>query len=236
MTKAIILVSGGIDSTVALYWAIKRGWEVVPLTFNYHARPEAEKASVRDLLRKAAVRGLIQIDMDFLKDVEDLKEDARLGPTLVGAPEAYIPARNMIFYSVAAYHAETLGADVIVGGHNGGDPEEFPDSSPSFFAGMDRAMKMGLWSSKNGRVRIEIPFKNKTKTQVLRLGLKLGVPLGLTWSCHYDGMTPCGKCSSCIERAEAFAALGVRDPHPPRRGKGIYRGVPSFGQDEAWDH
>jgi len=234
--KAIVLVSGGIDSTVALYWAVKKGWEIVPLTIDYHARPEAEKNAVSAILKTAGVRAPIKIPMDFLKEIEDLGEEGVLRQALAGAPAAYVPARNMIFYSIAAHYAEVLGAEVIVGGHNNGDPQEFPDSSPRFFEGIGRVMTMGLWSGKNTPLRIELPLKKKTKAQVIRLGIELGAPLQLTWSCHYDFEIPCGKCPSCLERAEAFNALGLEDPRPHVGGKGIYRGDSSSALNEAWDH
>lgn len=236
MIKAIVLVSGGIDSTVALYWAVKQGWEIAPLTIDYHARPEAEKNAVSAILKAAGVRAPIKIPMDFLKEIEDLGEEGVLRPALAGAPAAYIPARNMIFYSIAAHYAEVLGAEAIVGGHNSEDPQEFPDSSPRFFEGIDRVITMGLWSGKNTPLRIELPLKRKTKAQVIELGMGLGAAIELTWSCHYDLDVPCGACSSCVERAEAFDALGLEDPGSPVRSKGIYRGGSSSTLDEAWDH
>lgn len=207
--KAIVLISGGIDSTVALWWAMKKDWEIVPLTMSYNERPKAERKALRAILRKTRISGLIEVPLDFIKEAQDLVKDGLGGDEFPDSPEGYIPARNMIFYSIAAYYAESIGADVIIGGHNEGDPDEFPDSSKRFFESMERLYGIGLWSGKGRKVRILLPLAGKDKVGVVRLGLRLGVPLSATWSCSSDGAKPCGRCGSCIERDEAFAELGI---------------------------
>ena len=207
--RAVVLVSGGIDSTVALWWARRRGWEVIPLTFNYHERPKAERRALRAILRRASVSHLIEVPMDFLKEAKGLVKEGISRMTMNDAPEGYIPARNMIFYSIAAYYAEAVGAEIIVGGHNVSDPEEFPDSSRRFFRSMERLYGIGLWSYHRRRIEIALPLAGKSKTQVIRLGLQLGAPLLLTWSCHEDRTEPCGRCGSCKERDESFADVGL---------------------------
>ena len=216
MTKAIVLVSGGIDSTVALWWVMKKGWEPIPLTFDYFARARAEKSATRRVLKKARIESLIEVPLGAVKEVYDLAEEGQLPSAIKHAPEGYIPARNMIFYSIAAYYAEVMGAGFIVGGHNKGDPEEFPDSSPSFFRQINGLLRMGLWSYRQKAVRILTPLGMMTKRGVVRLGLRLGAPLDLTWSCRFDAKKPCGKCSSCIERNQALSSV---DFSPSRRRK-----------------
>jgi 7-cyano-7-deazaguanine synthase len=216
MTKAIVLVSGGIDSTIALWWVMRKDWEPIPLTFDYFARAKAEKSATRLILRKAGIEHFIEVPLESVKEVHDLAKEGRVPRTLKDAPEGYIPARNMIFYSIAAYYAEVFGAEFIVGGHNKGDPEEFPDSNPSFFRQMNGLLKMGLWSYRQKAVKILTPLRYKTKPDVVRLGLRLGAPLGLTWSCRFDAKKPCGKCSSCIERDHALSSADIG---PSRRGK-----------------
>ncbi len=223
MAKAIVLLSGGIDSTVAFWWAMRKGWQVTPLTFHYYRRPVAERAAVGRVLKEGGIEGLLQVSLGYLREVDDLGTRQNLNPHLSGAPEGYIPARNMVFYSIAANYAEILGADFIVGGHNRGDPEEFPDSGPRFFEQMNSLLTMGLWSYPKKNVKITLPLRGKSKREVVGLGLKLGAPLELTWSCHHDGKKPCGKCSSCVERAAAFESFGLIDSVKSRRGKGIYR-------------
>jgi len=209
MPKAIVLVSGGIDSTVALWWVMRKGWVPIPLTFDYFARAKAEKSATRRVLKEAGISRLIEVPLAAVKEVYDLAREGRVPRTLKDAPEEYIPARNMIFYSIAAYYAEVFGAEFIVGGHNRGDPEEFPDSSPSFFRRMNDSLRLGLWSYRQRPVRILTPLREKTKPEVVRLGLRLGAPLGLTWSCRFDGKKPCGKCSSCAERDQALSSIDV---------------------------
>ncbi len=210
MNKVIVLVSGGIDSTVALWWAMSQGWVAIPLTFDYFARPRAEKIATGRVLRKAGIRHLVEVPLEFMKESEDIAKHRDFPSRLRGFPEGYVPARNMIFYSIAAYYSEVLDARFVVGGHNETDTQEFPDSSPGFFRELNRLLVKGLWSYERGPVKILTPLHHKTKNRVVRLGLKLGAPIDLTWSCHHDGKQPCGKCSSCVERYEAFRTVGLQ--------------------------
>jgi 7-cyano-7-deazaguanine synthase len=212
--KALVLLSGGIDSAVCLWWARRQGWDAVALTVDYHERPKAETRAVRDLLAGARVKDLITVPLPFLMEIDDLKKDGLVNPLLEAAPGPYIPARNMIFYALAGYYAETLGTPLIVGGHNGIDPETFPDSSPDFFTHVNSLYRLGLWSYPRSPVSIKLPLAGKPKDEVLSMGLKLGVPFEVTWSCYWDGEKHCGRCGSCLERKDAFRRLGVADPVP----------------------
>lgn len=210
--NALVLLSGGIDSAVCLWWAQQKGWEVLPMTVSYHRRPLAEVRAVRDLLRAAGLRDPLEIPLPFLKEMDDLKKEGLANPLLKEAPDPYIPARNMIFYALAGYYAETLGAHFIVGGHNGIDPETFPDSSPDFFSHVNSLYRMGLWSYRSAPVSIRLPLAGKPKEEVVSMGLRLGVPFELTWSCYWDRDDHCGECGSCIERRDAFRSIGREDP------------------------
>ena len=212
--KALVLLSGGIDSAVCLWWAHRQGWDLLPLTVDYHERPAAELRAIQELMAALSVRDLVRVPLPFLKDVSDLKKEGLRNPLLAGAPEAYVPARNMVFYALAGYYAETLGTGCIVGGHNGIDPETFPDSSPDFFAHVNSLYRLGLWSYPQNRVAIKLPLAGKPKEEVVSLGREFGVPFERTWSCYFDGATHCGRCPSCVERREAFRRLGVPDPVP----------------------
>lgn len=212
--KALVLLSGGIDSAVSLWWARGQGWDLVPLTVDYHERPAAEMRAIRDLLAAIGVRELVQVPMPFLKETSDLRKEGLRNPLLGGAPDSYIPARNMVFYAVAGYYAETLGAPRIVGGHNGIDPETFPDSSPEFFRHVNSLYRLGLWSYGRTPVAIELHLAGKSKEEVVAMGRRLGVPFEKTWSCYFDGVKHCGRCPSCLERREAFRHHGVADPVP----------------------
>jgi 7-cyano-7-deazaguanine synthase len=212
--RAIVLLSGGIDSAVALSWATDQGWEVLPLTFDYFARPRNEGTAIEALARAARVGPIRHVDLPFLKEVDDLRKAGVANPALLEAPESYIPARNLIFYGLAAYVAEQEGARYIVGGHNGLDPESFPDSSPKFFNFINSVLRLGLWTYPKTPVQVLVPLSGKSKADVVRAGRERKVPFEVTWSCYWDGERHCGTCPSCRERREAFDAVGVRDPVP----------------------
>lgn len=210
---SVVLLSGGLDSAVALYWCLREGHRVLPLTFEYHGRPQREVLACDALVEHAAGQGevlpLERIALPFLREVEDLPGRP---PHLRGAPEGYIPARNLVFYSVAASVAEREGARLIVGGHNGFDPDDFPDSSPRFFAMLNALFHDAAWSHRRVPFEVVQPLGRLVKVEVLRLARELDVPVELTWSCYADGTERCDRCGSCEERREAFRELEQPDP------------------------
>ncbi|MBI4363105.1 MAG: 7-cyano-7-deazaguanine synthase [Euryarchaeota archaeon] len=213
MKQALALLSGGLDSAVALGWAIHRGFRVHPITFHYHRRPRREVEATRALARWAGGERLREVDLPFLREVEDVPPRELRNPALRRSPPGYIPGRNLLFYSIALHYASLLGARTIVGAHHRGDRQTFPDAHPGFFQGLNRlAQRHEL-----GHIRVETPLIHLTKTQIIRRGRSLGVPLGLTWSCYEDRPAPCNRCPSCRERAEAFHRLGWEDPTPRTR-------------------
>lgn len=206
--KAIVLLSGGLDSAVALYWARAQGWEIFPIQFDYYQRPEREKQACRALLDCAGITKSIVIPAPFLREVSDLPEGALRNEALLRAPLGYIPLRNLIFYSLAACHAEILGARAIVGGHIRIDCENFPDAGKQFWQSLNRIFELSMWSYPGFRTEVVLPLIDMDKAGVVRLGRELGVPFDLTWSCYCNAEVPCGTCESCRERAEAFAGAG----------------------------
>jgi len=211
MEPAIVLVSGGLDSAVSLFWARKKGYSIIPLTFNFHNRPRPEIRATRALLQRVGVGKPLELDLPFLRTASDLKKSQnsrmleRAGPT-------YIPARNAIYYSIASHFAEVFNAPFVVGGHNGQDPGTFPDSRPEYFEELTRFIQKGLLSRPEFGVEILLPLARKSKAEVVRLGVELGVPFDLTWSCLHEGRKPCEACSSCKERAAGFAGAAFKDP------------------------
>jgi 7-cyano-7-deazaguanine synthase len=210
--RAIVLLSGGVDSAVTLWWAKQQGWQIRPLTFDYFGRPRREQDAVQHLTSRAGTEAVRQVSLPFLKEVDDLKKEGFENRTLLQAPEGYIPGRNLIFYGLAGYFAEIESARYILGGHNGIDPESFPDSSPKFFNFLNSVFHLSLWSYNASPVKILVPLSGKSKEDVVRLGLEMKVPFDLTWSCYWDRSVHCGTCVSCRERREAFAKVGVKDP------------------------
>lgn len=208
---ALILLSGGIDSTVALYWAKKEGYNLIALSFNYKNRPENEIKATKKLSELISIK-LIEVNLPFLEEAIDLKFDGYPILSALNAPEGYIPSRNIIFYSIAAFFADAYGIQTIIGGHINSDAELFPDASSSFFKKLEHLISIGRHTNDNKKMEILLPLKSKTKIEVLDLAKKLDVPLEFTWSCYGDGKKPCGKCLSCIKRERAFMGVAAKDP------------------------
>lgn len=204
---ALVLVSGGVDSAVALWETRDQGLDTRAITFHYHLRPEPEKEATRALAREAGADPVIEVELPDLREVDDIEP---LPADLEGAPREYVPHRNLVFYALAAHHAERLGARVLVGGHNGVDPERFPDSGPGFFQGVVDLLERGRAPGAEGGLEVRNPLHGDTKQEVVERGLDLGVPLEATWSCGEHVTEPCGACHSCEERREAFEAAGLR--------------------------
>ena len=207
--RAILLFSGGLDSAVALYWAQSRGLTVLPAEFEYYQRPERERRACGDLRLRTGITEQIVIPVPFLREAADIPVRELNNPALAHAPEGYIPLRNLIFYSLAAYHAEILGARYIIGGHNRTDCESFPDAGQAFWEQLNQLFKLAIWSHSEIQTEIVLPLLEMDKTEVIRLGARLGGPFDWTWSCYFAAEHPCGGCESCLERERAFAASGL---------------------------
>lgn len=213
--KAVILLSGGIDSATCLWWARQRAWQLYALSFHYHLRHEREIEASRHLARAAAVVEHREVALPFLREVKDLSlSEAHPLRRRAGVSSAYVPGRNAVFYAVAASWAEELAATQIVGGHGKMDPRLFPDASPSFFALFNRLLREGSWFARGGSLHIVTPLATLDKVGILRLALRLGVPLDRTWSCYERGERHCGQCAACLARLRAFRSLRKADPVP----------------------
>jgi 7-cyano-7-deazaguanine synthase len=212
MSKAIVLFSGGIDSTTALFWAVDQGFDVIALSFIYPGRAQQELQATRRIAQSAQIH-CIEVFLPFLQTATDLiRHDPRafIG---INVPEGYIPTRNLIYYALAAYYSEIYSAEYIIAGHLETDSIGFPDATPKFFQAVEAIISMMQLDPQNiGSRHILLPFLTKTKTEVVQLAVQLKVPLGLTWSCYYDRPEHCENCESCWEREEAFDYAGVNDP------------------------
>lgn len=208
--RALVLLSGGLDSTVATWWALEQGYDVKALTLHYYKRPPPEVDATRAIADEAGIE-LVEAELPWLRELEDprhpLLENEQLEATF---PEGYLPARNAIFYAIGAYHAEIMGRERLIGGHNGADPDRFPDVRPSFFEDLGSLLDKGLVTRPG--LQIEQPLLGSTKAEVVERGRQLDAPLSLAWSCYETGPDPCGECPSCRTRRGAFEANGLQDP------------------------
>jgi 7-cyano-7-deazaguanine synthase len=204
--SALVLLSGGLDSAVALWWAKKR-WDTYALTFKYGQLNSSEVRSARRLAKRAEVAHHFVVNVCFLKQISELRKRlTSQGLDLGSFPPTYVPGRNTIFLGIAAHYAEIYDVERIITGHIGRDP--FPDSKPAYIRAMNNAISQASWLRKRHGVTITTPFARLTKEDVVRLALELEVPLDLTWSCHRNGKRPCGKCQGCLDRSRALYAYG----------------------------
>ncbi len=209
--KAIILLSGGIDSATVLYWAKKECYDLTALSINYHDRPEKERSAAVKLCEFTNTR-LIEVPIPFLKDAIDLRVEGFPIPCAINAPEGYIPVRNLLFYAIAAYYAEAYGINTVMGGHLAEDSINFPDASPEFFTTLETLISKGKHCQDLSKLKFLFPLAKKSKIEALKIAKTLNVPMELTWSCYSEDDKPCGKCASCMNRKKAFFAAGLLDP------------------------
>jgi 7-cyano-7-deazaguanine synthase len=175
----------------------------------YSQAYDSEAEASKKIAAAAHVKDHLSIFLPFFKDIE-----RRYQPTPSSEiTSAYVPARNIVFYGVAAAYAETLRANRIVFGSNADDANELPDARPAFIQLMNELIRDGTRAGREGfAIEIVNPLINYNKSEVLKLAIGLKVPLELTWSCYQDAKIPCGKCRGCISRRKAFDKVGVQDP------------------------
>lgn len=204
------MLSGGLDSAVALFWARAEGYALLPLSIEFAGRPARELEAAGAVARAAGASPLAKMPLPFVRLAHELP--SYKAPTRP-VPYGYIPLRNLLFYTLAAYHADANGARYVVGGQLLEDAQEFPDASPKYFGEMNGLIARSTdgWSP-SGPPEVKLPFSGLKKEDVVRMGVRLGVPFELTWSCWIDGMEPCGTCVSCKDRREAFEKAGISDP------------------------
>ena len=210
--KALVMLSGGIDSSTCLYWAKKKFSDVRAITFNYHGRIENEKKATAQLAKRADVTNLLEIDVPFIKEYSDFYNNRILKDDYDRRLSSYIPARNMIFYAICAHFAEFLDIKWIIGGHNSHDAKFFRDATKEYIKKINSLLRQGRPIIASNTPKILLPLVYMDRLEVISLALKIDVPLELTWSCHNEGKTHCGQCYSCSQRFSAFRCLGLKDP------------------------
>lgn len=217
--RAVVLLSGGLDSATALYDALSKGYRCSCLIVDYGQRHRREIRSAKAIARAAGCLAVaVKIRMPWggsaLTDrkirVPSGRSMARIGR---GIPATYVPARNTIFLSMALGFAEASGAGAVFIGANALDFSGYPDCRPAYYRLMQRAARAGTKAGVEGKgIRIVTPLIRLTKAQIIRKGLRLGVPYAKTWSCYLGGRRPCGRCDSCLLRAKGFREAGISDP------------------------
>ena len=220
--KAVVLLSGGLDSATCAAVAKAEGFEVYALTFDYGQRHSVELECAEKIANFIGVEKMCRVKFDLrlwggsaLTDdsIDVPAADPENGENHI--PITYVPARNTIFLSFAASFAETIGARDIFIGVNSLDYSGYPDCRPAFIEAFRKCANLGTKAVDEGwEFQIRAPLQNLRKTEIIQLGMKLGFDYSLTHSC-YDPLpdgTPCGACDSCRLRAAAFAELGIPDP------------------------
>ena len=223
--KALVLSSGGVDSTTALALAVSRYGKdnVIALSVSYGHKHDKEIQAAKAV---SAFYGVEQLFLDLSKifqysncsllqqSTEEIPEESyakQIEKTEDEKPvSTYVPFRNGLFLSSAASIALSKDCRVILYGAHADDSAGFayPDCSPVF----NDAMNQAIFEGSGHQLKVEAPFVNMTKAEVVKMGLELNAPYELTWSCYEGKDEPCGKCGTCIDRAAAFAANGVSDP------------------------
>ena len=215
--KAVVLLSGGLDSTTTLAQALADGCEAVALSFRYGQRHTKELASAEAVCRHYGVRHVV-VDLDLSSfrsaltrpDIDvPMDREGKLDESI---PVTYVPARNIIFLSVAAGLCESVDADRIYIGAHAVDYSGYPDCRPEFFEAYERMIAVGTKAGVEGRpIKVMTPIMHDSKADIVRRGKALGAPLHLTWSCYNGGEHHCGKCGTCVERREALREAGIED-------------------------
>ena len=216
--KAVVLLSGGLDSAVTLFFAKDKGYKCHCLNFDYGQRHRVEMVMAKKLARLAGAE--LRIEKVFfswggsslLDKNSALPSDRKPGEIKnAGVPSTYVPARNTVFLSIAASYAEAIGADAIFIGAHFEDSSGYPDCRKAYLEAFNRVIKIGTKRGLEGALELKFPLIDKTKKEIIRLGRSLGVPFRYTWSCYRGGASPCGRCDSCVLRAKGFEDAGIKD-------------------------
>ncbi|MCI1695130.1 7-cyano-7-deazaguanine synthase QueC [Aneurinibacillus aneurinilyticus] len=226
--KAVVVLSGGLDSTTCMGIAKDAGYELYPLTFYYGQRHNREVEQAKKIADFYGVPAHRLVNLDFLGQIGgSALTDTNIEVPVVQAnaadeeeiPATYVPARNMIFLSLAAAYAEVVGAEAIYIGVSAVDYSGYPDCRPEFIRSMNETVHLATKAGAKGTgIRIEAPLARLSKKETIEWGLALGVPYELSTSCYQGGAEACGECDSCRLRLKGFAEAGVKDPISYQKG------------------
>jgi 7-cyano-7-deazaguanine synthase len=217
---AVVLLSGGLDSTTALYWAKREYSSVVALSIRYGQRHVKELSAARAVARTAKVQiREVSLSLPWLQGSSLTNSSLRVPDVPLkkigkgGVPSTYVPGRNTIFLSLAVSLADAVGASAIVIGANALDYSGYPDCRPPFIKAFSRVAIEGTKRGSEGKpLKIVAPLLRLDKKGVINLAVRVGAPLSLTWSCYSGKSKQCGFCDSCKLRAKGFREAGLEDP------------------------
>ena len=214
--KAVVLLSGGLDSTTVLYHAIDKGYKCFCLLFDYGQRHRKElKSAVRIAGKNHCEYRIVKITLPWSESSltdksrkiphnDKLSSVSFHQPANGSLPTTYVPGRNTIFLSFALSYAETIGAETIFIGANAVDYSGYPDCRPDYYIAWNRLLKpLGT------KITVQAPLIRLDKAEIVKLGFKLHVPFEMTWSCYEGGRSPCGVCDSCRFREKGFKESGI---------------------------
>ncbi len=216
MKRAVVILSGGMDSTTAAYMAKSEGYDIVALHFDYRQRTQKrEREAFESICDALGVVSRYVIDLPFFGQIgasalTDSSIDVPTGGIEPGVPVTYVPFRNGIFLSIAAAVAEKEGAEVLFIGVVEEDSSGYPDCRESFIEAMQKSINLGTKDST--KIAIKTPLVHLKKEDIVKTALKYGVPLELTWSCYKEEVEACGVCDSCRLRLKGFEKAGMEDP------------------------
>ena len=221
MKRAVVLLSGGLDSTTCLAIAREQGFDLFALTVNYGQRHVFELQAAKNVALSLDIEKHSVLDIDLAQfggsaltdDIEVPKD--RVESEIAEIPATYVPARNTILLSVALARAETLDSFDIFIGVNALDYSGYPDCRPEYIESFERTANLATKAGVSGKnFHIHTPLINMTKAEIIKSGTKLGVDYGLTFSCYDPQETgaPCGHCDACILRLKGFKEAGIPDP------------------------
>jgi len=218
MKKAVVILSGGMDSTTAAYIAKSQGYEIVALHFDYRQRTQKREHEAFEAICNALeVVNRYVIDLPFFEHIgasalTDRSIDVPTGGIEVGIPVTYVPFRNGIFLSIAAAVAEKECAEALYIGVVEEDSSGYPDCRENFIDAIERAIDLG--TKDETKIDIKTPLIHLKKEDIVKTAIKYGVPLELTWSCYKNEDEACGVCDSCRLRLKGFEKAELEDPIP----------------------
>jgi len=220
--KAVIVLSGGLDSTTCMGLAKADGFLPYPITFDYGQRHKIELECARAVAKHYDVADHRVVQLGFLREIGGsalTDDDVAVPQGGVGSdiPVTYVPGRNLLFLALASSYAEVIGARAIYIGVNALDYSGYPDCRPEFVDNVQAAITSGTKAGVEGRgVEIRTPLLHWTKAEIIRQGMRLSVPYALTTSCYLGAALACGTCDSCRLRLKGFAEAGYSDVIPYR--------------------